>query len=477
MLIMVDQKLLKILSGPFLFLILINIPLDDITKQPALNVLASTVWMATWWILEIVPIAVTALIPVIIYPIFANLSIKNVAANYGHPYVFLYLGGFLVALAIEKYNLHRRMALTILYFIGTQKHKVILGFMVATAFMSMWISNTATAVMMLPVGISIIHIIDNSKIHNNNDDGGSFGKALLLAIAYSASIGGIATLIGTPPNLVLAGVLKDKMGIEISFFHWLKIGLPISVIMLIFVWVYLVRLRYYIDSSSFSDGKGIIRTYLKELGKITANEQKVFIIFLLTALAWICRPIINLLVPQIDDTIIALSGGLSLFFVSRSDYKGKFLLTWQDTKNLPWDIILLFGGGMALAHGFDESGLTQWISFAFEQTNHLTFLVFLLLVITMVNFLTEVTSNLATTAMLLPILYSVCISLDFPPDIVMIGATLAASCAFMLPVATPPNTVVFSSNQLRIKDMVTAGVFINILSILLITGYAYIFLR
>ena len=461
--------------GPLLFILIILFYHPSGLSHAANAVLASAIWIAVWWITEAVPIAVTALLPIVLFPLSGGMGLNETTASYGHKYVFLYIGGFILALAIEKWKLHKRIALTIIKIVGTNVTNIILGFMVATAFLSMWISNTATAVMILPVGMAIVtHLKDNPKTIRNENL--IFGKALMLSIAYSASIGGMATLIGTPPNLVLAGVVKQTYNIEISFSKWFLFGFPISVVLLVICWIYLTRFAFKFKQKEFPGGSQEIKKQLKDLGKISYEEKTVFLVFLLTAFAWITRSFfIKRLIPGIDDTIIAVFFAVFLFILP-SKKKGVKIMTWEDTIKLPWGIVLLFGGGMALALGFESSGLAVWIGGQMTSLGALPLILLLLILIASVNFLTEITSNLATTAMLLPVLVSLASALGVHPYLLLVGATLAASCAFMLPVATPPNAVVFGSGYLKIEDMVKKGFWMNIISIILLTLIVYFIL-
>ena len=461
------QKKIGFILGPLTFIILMFIGPFEGLSQPAHSILSSTLWIAIWWITEAIPIAATALIPIVLFPLSGGLDLSATTASYGHKFVFLYLGGFLIAIGIEKWKLHKRIAINIISFIGIDARRVILGFMLATAFLSMWISNTATSVMMLPIGIAIIKQLNENKI---------FGKALMLGIAYSASIGGVATVIGTPPNLVLAGVISEIYGYEITFSKWFLFGFPISIILLFFCWIYLTRVAYKFESNSFPGGKTEIQTIKKELGPISYEEKLVAIVFALAGLCWISRSFfLQKILPSLDDTIIAISFGL-LLFILPSKQKSTALLSWRDTINLPWGIIILFGGGMALARAFETSGLALWLGELMTSFSVLPLFLLILLLIAAVNFLTEITSNLATTAMLLPVLAPLALEINIHPFGLMVGAAVAASCAFMLPVATPPNAVVFGSGYLKIQDMVTRGVIMNIFSIIIITLMVYLIL-
>ncbi|GAA0758410.1 SLC13 family permease [Psychroflexus lacisalsi] len=448
-------------------------PLNDLS-QSGFNLLAITLWMAIWWVTETVPISVTALLPIVLFPLLEVLSIGETTQQYGHKYVFLYIGGFILAIGIERWNLHKRIALQIIKLIGSKASYLILGFMVATAFLSMWISNTATTVMMLPIAIAIANQIQN---HNLEDSIQSslFSKALMLSIAYSASIGGIATLIGTPPNLVFAGVLENTYGIKISFFEWMKFGLPVSLVLLFICWKYLTSFAFKLNRVKFSGGKKEVQTMLSKLGKLSYEEKRVGIVFMIAALGWIFRGLLETILVGIDDTIIAISAAILLFLIPTKKGNRK-LLTWDEAVKIPWGIIILFGGGMALAKGFVETGLANWIASQVNLFQGVSIIVLVLIITALVNFLTEVTSNLATTAMLLPILAPVALSFDVHPYILMIAVTLSASCAFMLPVATPPNAIVFGANYLKVSDMATKGFLLNVISISIIALVVYFYM-
>ena len=469
---MINKKNIGLFLGPLVFFLVKFFYNPEGLSNEGLSILASTLWVAIWWITEAVPIYVTALIPIILFPLSGGLELKQTTAAYGHKFVFLFVGGFILAIAIEKWKLHKRIALNIIGLVGTKKSNIILGFMIATAFLSMWISNTATAVMILPVGLAIIsQLKDNPKTIENENL--VFGKTLMLAIAYSASIGGMATLIGTPPNLVLAGVIKTSYNIEINFLQWMSFGLPISIFLLFICWKYLTSVAYKFDNQNFDSGMNEINDQLKSLGKISYEEKSVMIIFIATALAWITQSfVIKKYIPEIDDTIIAIIAAVTLFILPNK--KGdKKLLDWEDAVKLPWGILLLFGGGMALAKGFDSSGLAIWIGSQMSFFDAIPLLALLLFLVAMVNFLTEITSNLATTAMLLPVLVALAETIGVNPYYLLVGATVAASCAFMLPVATPPNAVVFGSKILKIDDMIKKGFWMNLISIFILTAAVY----
>ena len=469
---MISKKNIGLVLGPLVYLLIKLFYNPNELSEEGLAILASTLWVAIWWVTEAVPIYVTALIPIILFPLSGGLELKQTTSAYGHKFVFLFVGGFILAIAIEKWRLHKRIALNIINIVGTKKSNIILGFMIATAFLSMWISNTATAVMIMPVGLAIIsQLKDNPNTLENENT--IFGKTLMLAIAYSASIGGMATLIGTPPNLVLAGVIKTSYDIEINFLQWMSFGLPISLLLLFICWKYLTSIAYKFKDENFKSGLEEINDQIKNLGKFSYEEKSVLIVFIATALAWITQSfIIKKYIPEIDDTIIAIIAAVVLFILPDKSGDNK-LLSWSDAVKLPWGILLLFGGGMALAKGFDSSGLAVWIGNQMNFFSDIPLIILLLVLIAMVNFLTEITSNLATTAMLLPVLVALANTIDINAYYLLVGATVAASCAFMLPVATPPNAVVFGSKILNIDDMIKKGFWMNIISIFILTAAVY----
>lgn len=470
------KKSIFILLGPISFITVWLLgPFGDMSIE-AHAILACTSWIAIWWITEAIPIAATSLLPLVLFPLTGGLDIKSTAAAFGNKMIFLYLGGFIIAIAIEKWNLHRRIALNVISLIGTNMNRMVLGFMIATAFLSMWISNTATTVMMLPIGLAIISQLTASgkmdKVIAHN-----FGKVLMLGIAYSASIGGISTLIGTPTNLILTGVVEEFFEYDISFGNWFLLVFPISFILLIICWKYLVTYSFSLGSKTLPGGKQEILERLKELGKLTFEEKLISIVFVTIGLAWILRSFLLVkILPGIDDAIIAIIGAVVLFMLPAKSKDETRILKWEDCKTIPWGIILLFGGGLAIADGFKSSGLAVWIGSQTSLLEGLSLLFILIIVVAAINFLTEITSNVATTAMLLPILAPISQVLDVHPFVLMFGATMAASCAFMLPVATPPNAVVFGSGYLKIKDMMKTGFLLNLISIVIISVYVYFML-
>lgn len=484
-----NKRWIGILLGPFLYVMTLFFVYPQDMGPEAHAVLAATVWMAVWWVTEAVPIAVTALLPLVLFPLSGAMDIKTAGASYGHPIIFLFVGGFMLATAIERWNLHRRVALSIIAKVGSQPKSIILGFMIATALLSMWISNTATTIMMVPIGLAIVGQLSSKEDKNNN-----FAKALLLGIAYSASIGGIATLIGTPTNVIFSGVVLDQYGQEISFATWMLFATPVAMALLGICWFYLVNIGFDLkkyDKEDASDkGMEQIRAYQSELGAMSYEEKWVVTVFGLVAFSWMTRSfLLNSLIPNLTDTIIALIGTLTLFIIPTKtskqpqqpidaamdevDDSPATILDWETAVKIPWGVILLFGGGLSLASAFNSSGLAAWIGGNVLLLGDLPLFLLLFILIAAVNFLTEITSNIATVSMILPILTSLAFSIGIHPYILMIGATCAASCAFMLPVATAPNAIVFGSEHIKIGDMMRAGIWLNIISILTFSVYVY----
>ena len=467
-------------AGPLAFILLyFFVPTSGLPEEGKI-MLGLTLWMAIWWITEAVPIAGTALLPLIILPLLGIVSIKQVSANYMDPTVLLYMGGFLLATAIEKWGLHRRIALNIINLLGTDFRRIVLGFMLATGFLSMWISNSATALMMLPIGLAVIGQFKNHLGDENGILSTHLAKNILLGIAYAASIGGMATLIGTPTNNILRAVVEKLYNYTIDFNEWMLFAFPFTVVLMAIAWFYLVNFGNPLPKKfQLSEAKSVIQEQLTKLGKITFEEKTVLIVFGLVCFSWITRSfLLAPLLPALDDTITALIGVLLLLILpssGKSEPKGR-ILDWKTAEQIPWGVLILFGGGLALAEGFKETGLADWIGQHLSLIEGVSFFVLLLIIVAAVNFLTEVTSNVATASMLLPILASVAIKLDVHPFGLMVGATLAASCAFMLPVATPPNAVVFGPGYLKIKDMVKAGLWLNVISIILLTLMVYFIL-
>ncbi|MCF8242716.1 MAG: SLC13 family permease [Melioribacteraceae bacterium] len=443
------------------------------------------VLMSALWITEAIPLAATSLIPLILFPLLGVLDPKITAGSYINSTIFLFIGGFLIAIAMEKWNLHRRIALFLIKLFGTSPSTIILGFMIAAAGISMWISNTATAVMLLPIGMAILKKVEEQF---GSDKTKNFAVSLLLGIAYGCSIGGIATLIGTPPNLVFQRVYSITFPgkPEIFFSEWMMYGFPLSIVMLIIVWFLLTKV-FYKPESEIKIEKSLIDEEHKLLGAASYEEKVVLTVFSVTAFLWIFRGDIVLggfiipgwtnLLPsfaKVEDATVGIAMAILLFVIpSKFEKRKKAILTVTAFRKLPWEIILLFGGGFALAEGFVQSGLSQMVSSYFSGMIGIPPVLVIFLICISVTFLTELTSNTATAQIILPILAALAVELNVNPFLFMIPATLSASMAFMMPVATPPNAIVFGGSRLKVLQMAKAGIFINILGAVLITLWVY----
>ena len=461
-----------LLLGPLVAFAILLLPAPEGMPDAAWRMTAITIWMVIWWLSEAVPSAATALLPLVLMPWLDVLPMDKVAPRYGHPLIFLFLGGFLLAAGMQRVGLHRRIALKIVGAIGSTPGRIVLGFMLATAFLSMWISNTATTVMMFAVGLSVIDFISRES----DDDASvrNFGVALMLGIAYSASIGGIGTLIGTPPNAVLASVLQDTYKIEISFFSWMILGVPIVLVMLPITWILLTKIVFPSRNMEIADVGDVITRETQALGAASRGEKLVGTVFLLAALSWIFRePLAGLTGLPLTDTGIAIAAALLLFAIPLSRNPGRFALDWEAARNVPWGVLLLFGGGLALASGFSASGLAEWIGKTVSGVEVGTTVLVLLVLIAIV-YLTEITSNTASTATFVPILGAVAIGLELAPAMLTVPVALGASMAFMMPVATPPNAIVFSYERMTLGDMVKAGFMLNIIAIGVTYGLFYV---
>ncbi|MDH5748256.1 MAG: DASS family sodium-coupled anion symporter [Rhodospirillales bacterium] len=463
--------LIALIAGPALAVLLLLLPAPDDMKPEAWRLVALAAWMVVWWLGEAVPIPATALLPIPMMPLLGVSNMKPVAANYGHTLIFLFLGGFLLAAAMQRWGLHKRIALKIVSVVGTGPGGIIIGFMLATAFLSMWISNTATTIMMFTVGLSVVEFIsqktpDRTIVRN-------FGVALMLGIAYSASIGGVGTLIGTPPNALLASFLQSTYGINIDFFTWMKLGVPVVLVMLPIAWLVLTRLIFPVRELNIGDASGVIKDELAALGSMSKGEKAVAIVFCCAALGWILRKqVASWTGLPINDTAIAIIAATVLFAWPISLKKGHFVLDWKSAQNIPWGILLLFGGGLALAGGFKSTGLAEWIGGQVSGFDVSTWA--LVLIVTMsIVYLTEITSNTASTATFLPILGAVAVGLGLDPRMLAIPVAIGASMAFMMPVATPPNAIVFSYEEMKLGDMVKAGFWLNIVAIVVSFGAMY----
>ncbi|GAA4284100.1 SLC13 family permease [Brevibacterium daeguense] len=506
-----------ILGGLFLAVLLWVIMPEDV-PQPARLTAATAGLMAVWWMTEAIPIPATALLPLIIFPIFGGtedepVTVSTIGASYGADTIFLFMGGFLIALAMQRWNLHRRIALVVLSLMGERTGAMIGGFMIATGFLSMWVSNTATAVLMLPIGLSVLLLVNEAmekdpstmglagRDHatgsgssavarasagdadgtSDGEDGDAaeqstksavlkskFGTALMLGIAYSASIGSLGTIIGTPPNTLLVGYLKENHDITIGFGQWMLVGVPLAVVMMVIAWFLLVKVLFKPETERIPGGRELIRSEMAKLGRMSTGEILVLCVFISAALAWIIIPTVfeN---PPISDAGIAMVAGLLLFLIPAGAQRGVRLLDWDTAVQLPWGVLLLFGGGLALSGQFSSSGLTEWIGRSAQALQGLPVLLLVMVTAGGILALTEITSNTATAATFLPVVGGIALGLDVDPLLLTIPVALAATCAFMLPVATPPNAVAYGSGYVTIGQMVKGGVWLNLAGLVLIT--------
>ncbi len=435
--------------------------------------------MATWWATEAIPVPVTSLLPIVLFPLLGLSSPAEASRPYAHPVIYLLLGGFVIAMALQRWNLHRRIALTVLSRVGNHPHAIFAGFMGATAFLSMWISNTATTIMMIPIALSLSAVLSAGQentpgeVRSNN-----FTRCLILCIVYSASIGGLGTLVGTPPNAMLAAFMSETYQVEIGFAQWLAFGLPVVVTLVPLAWWVLTKWVFPFGPLDSNSSLDVVKSELAVMGPLTVAEKRITAVFVIVALAWIARPLIQQFsgLAGLNDTIIAIVGVIVLFILPSGDPDEPYapLLDWNTAADIPWGIIILFGGGLSLANQVNLHGLAEWLgdSLVVVTSFHLFALLFCL--VTLVIFLTELTSNTATTATLLPLVGSIAVSANFDPMLLAPPMALAASCAFMLPVATPPNAIAYASGELTIAEMVKAGLWINIIGIIVISLLSYL---
>lgn len=460
------QRRIGFLLGPaaFLALLLSGIGEDDPTQR----VLAVAAWMLIWWITEALPIYITAMLPMVFFPALGIMDVKATFIPYASPIIFLFLGGFIIALAMEERQLHKRIAFSLVRLTGTRPAGIVLGFMLATALVAMWISNTATAVMMLPIALSVVALLKEQNLEPQLFK--RITLLLMLGIAYAANIGGTMTLIGTPPNLVFAGYYFEETGVDFGFGQWLLIGLPVGLAMLAVGFLLLTKVIFRISGKRIEGVQEIFDAKWRELGQMKRAEWTVLVIFSLTVLVWITAQPINDWIGQrvLNNTNIAMAGGLLMFVVPVSWKHGEFVLHWSSTTRLPWGILILFGGGLSLANGLEQAGIidlvAQWVT-GNVGANALLLSVGLALVSI---FLTEVMSNVALVTVLLPVVFRIAHQVNVDPLTLTIPVTLAASCAFMMPISTPPNAVVYSSGYIKVGQMMKAGVWMNLLAVIII---------
>ena len=451
-----------------------------VALDPAARLTAAlAILMAVWWMTEALPIYATALLPLALFPLLGIADMEGVAGAYGNKIIFLFLGGFIVALALEKWGLHKRLALTVLGAVGANPVAIVGAFMAVSAVLSMWIMNTAATIMLLPVAVSVVRLLPGSDLADGKADD-PFPVCLLLGIAYASSIGGMGTIIGTAPNVFLVSYVREHLGVEISFVQWMKFAVPLVVCFVPVAWLVLTRVVYRIDRQEIVGAVDLLQSERARLAPLSVGERRTLIIFLLTAALWLCRPLLNKLemagvqpFAGLSDSGIAIIAAVALFIVPANLRKREFLMDWDTAVRLPWGLLLLFGGGLALAGAIVTTGLSVYLGSLAAGLGAWPVWAIVLAVTLLIVFLTELTSNTATTATMVPVLMAVATGLQLDPLMLIVPAALAASSAFMLPVATPPNAIVFGSGLLRIGQMCRAGFVLNLIAIVLISLFGY----
>jgi len=468
------QKRIGFFLGPAFFVATLLIQPFELELQN--SVLAVAAWMIAWWVVEVFPIYITAMLPMVFFPALGIMGLKETFTPYASPIVFLFLGGFLIALAMEERKLHQRIAFGLIRLTGTKPRGIILGFMVATAIVAMWISNTATTVMMLPIGLSVIALMNDQGLEEKLMK--RFGLLIMLGIAYAANIGGTMTLIGTPPNLVFAGYYFEQTGVEFPFADWLLIGIPTGLTLLITGYVLLIKLIYPISNAPIPGVETMFLEKWKELGKMKRGESMVLAVFGITVFSWIMLDPINELLGSklLNNVNVAVGGGLLMFFVPVDWKKGEFIMSWDSTKRLPWGILILFGGGLSLASGLETAGIIDSIALWVSGNAGSSVVVICIGLTLLAIFLTEIMSNVALVTVLLPIVFSIANQMGADPLILTIPVTLAASCAFMMPISTPPNAIVYSSGQISVSQMMRAGIWMNLIAVVIIVTVVLVLL-
>jgi sodium-dependent dicarboxylate transporter 2/3/5 len=428
--------------------------------------------MAVLWMAESLPIPVTALLPLVLFPALRLSDIRETAAPYSNPIVFLFLGGFVIALAMQRWNLHRRVAIRLIGAMGTRPTRIVAGFLLASALVSMWVSNTATALMMLPIALSVVQLIPPETRQEPAARG--FGLALMLSVAYGATTGGMATLIGTPPNALLAGYVDSVYGIKIGFGQWMLLGVPVVCVTLPIVYLVLTRFSFRLGQDEVPGMAALLVTERERLGRFSRGEAIVAAVFVATAAGWVFQPLIAQVLPLVSDTTIALTGAILLFLIPTDVRRGQFVMTWDAAKAMPWDVLLLFGGGLSLAHHIEKHGLSKYLGYLCQGLEGLPMIAAVAVICFGILMLTELTSNTATAATFLPIAASIGVSMGQNPLLFVIPTALAANCSYMLPVGTPPNAIVFGSGLVRLPEMARAGFLLNLLLVPIIVGLLWI---
>ncbi len=458
--------------GPAVFVLMLVAEQWQSAMSPdAWRAAAVGLWMAIWWATEAIPVPVTAFLPLVIFEPLGIATLRDAAAPYANPIIYLFLGGFLMALALERWNLHRRIALAILDKTGTDGRRLIGGFMFVCAILSMWMTNTSTTMMLLPIVLSVIAVVRDNVSDLSEKNQTDFQIAMLLGLAYSASIGGLATLVGTPPNALLIGYLAENYEIEISFARWMTVGIPVTLVMLPIAWLVLTRYLYPVNVPASEAVNRHLHELREDLGPMTTPEKRVAVMFVLVVLSWMLRrPLTEFLgLTGITDAGIVMTAGVLFFVLPSGNSEQPRLMTWENALRLPWGVLILFGGGLSLAAAVSNTGLALWLGESLAPLNAYGLAVLVIAAVALVIFLTELTSNLATTATLLPVMGAIAVQAGLPPLMLTVPITIAASCAFMLPVATPPNAIVFATGQITIPQMVRAGIALNLIGIVVVT--------
>lgn len=470
--IKISVKTIGLILGPVIFIILTQLSYLPSLSVQAWYVLGVGAWMITWWVTDATPMAVAALLPIVTFPVMGILELEQVTSTYASPIIFLFMGGFFIALGLEEHGLHKRISLNLIKMTGTSANGIIFGFMLATGFLSMWISNTASTIMMLPIATTVISLFNQTVEDKKGLN--LFSLSLMLGIAYSANIGGIATIIGTPPNLVLAGYAEELLNIEIDFSKWMLVGIPISSTILVLTFLLLTKVLFRNKLGRMASASQIIDSELNNLGNMSRQEKMVAYVFGLTAFMWIFKLPINSLLGKdiLNDTTTAVLGGILMFALPINWTKGNSLLPWEATKRLPWGILLLFGGGLTLAKAMESTGLINIIANLVSQNPMSSILIYIILIGSML-FLTELMSNVALATMYIPVAIGIAKGLGIDPLLLSIPMAMAASCAFMMPISTPPNAIVFSSGHIRMKQMIKTGLILNIISIVVLIIAAF----
>lgn len=465
-------RFLEIFLGLVLMFLPIVIPPPAGMPEEAWRVTGVMLLMAVWWMTEAIPIAATALVPIALFPMLGVASVGEVAAPYANPLVYMMMGGFMIGLAMQRSNLHRRIALGVLTVAGRKPRNMVAGFMIATAVLSMWVSNTATAAMMMPIGMSVVHILRRDEdLQSRGKEAENLTVALLLGIAFGAGIGGMGTLVGTPPNAVLAGFVSDNTDIEIGFSQWMLLGMPTALILLFFTWLILTRIVFPVGTKNLVGVNSLLIAEREALGEIKTSEKRVAVIFFLTALAWSVRPLLTDLLPDsvaLTDAGIAMIAALALFIAPEDRRYHGCLLDWASTRDLPWNVMVLIGGGLSLGAMVQDSGLSGWVGEALSSLDTFPLIVISLFVAVTAMLISHVTSNTATAATLVPLSMSLAYALNVPPLMLAIPVAMACSCAFMMPVATPPNAIIYGSGLVTVGQMAKGGAVVGLISLVVI---------